>query len=162
MKIAIVSDSHASLDRLEQFLCAIEKGGIRDVIHCGDCFMDGLPDLLKQYKNIQIDISRGNWDQDEAINNELNQLPNVTCKEIIQKKIQGITVCVSHIPGIAEKKLKNEFIDIFLHGHTHRIEIKKKKGIFFLNPGALTEDGFYFILEFPSLLLQKRHYTDIL
>lgn len=155
MKLAILSDSHGSLDRLQIAFNRFRGAEIKSVLHCGDFLVDGVVEIFAEYPDIQFWISTGNCDVNSEIATELKKLPHVTLQEVIQLEIEGIHIGASHIEGIAQNALKGKEIDIFCHGHTHRAKIEKKEGHILLNPGALTDDGKYFIVSLPDLKLEQ-------
>ncbi len=162
MKIAIVADSHGSIDRLDSLLANLKKAGVFHLLHAGDFAVYGVEDIFCKYPEIKIYVSQGNCDVNEELLSELNELPNVMIQEVIMCEIEGIKFGISHIEGIAGGVLSKEKIDIFCHGHTHRAKVEKKDGKVFLNPGALSEDGRYFLLSLPDLKLEQKYFGDII
>lgn len=160
--LIIVADSHGSIDRLKNLYKNIDQKNITYVLHCGDCFVYGFEDILASYPHIHTWIARGNCDTNPEIEEKVQKLKNVTCQEVLHLELKGIPIGASHIQGIAQNKLKNKPIEIFCHGHTHRLKIEKNDKKIVLNPGALTEDGTYFLLSLPDLTLKKHIYSDIL
>ncbi len=160
MKIAIVSDSHGSIDRIKILLSQLQKSGIQHVLHAGDFAVPELVQVFKKYPNIQIHIARGNFDVNDELIEELNTLPNITIQEVIDVTFEGIRIALSHFEGIAQKALHAQKVDIFCHGHTHKAQIAKQNGIILLNPGALCDDGKYFLLSVPDLKLQHKLYNN--
>jgi predicted phosphodiesterase len=118
--------------------------------------------VFEKYPHIHTWIARGNCDTNPEIEEKIQKLKNVTCQEVIHLELIGVHIGASHIQGIAQNRLKNKPIEIFCHGHTHRQKIEKQDGKIILNPGALTEDGTYFLVSIPDLTLQKHVYTDVL
>ncbi len=159
-RIVVLSDSHSSTDRFSQAMQNIEKAGIDTLLHCGDCFTDDFLAVCQKYQRITIWITRGNWDIDDTIAQQLEALPNVECQSYIQKNIEGVSFLAAHKESDAISHTQKSSPDIIFHGHTHRIRIEKKGGTLFLNPGALADDGFYFVIDFPQLILHKYHYTQ--
>lgn len=136
MKVGVLSDSHVSslsTDTLEKL-----RGLNLDlIIHCGD------------YTGIEV------VHQLEALGNFCGVAGNMDLfeirailkdKEIIE--VEGKRLGIYHGHGIffIDKGLKNQFkgekIDVYIHGHTHRLREEKKSGVYYLNPGR-----------FPSMLI---------
>jgi len=90
----------------------------------------------------------------------LNASPHIELKNVIKTEIDGIKIAVSHIPGQAETVCLKERIDVFIHGHTHRRKIEKRFNSLVINPGALTEDGRYFLLSLPDLRIEEKVISD--
>ncbi len=159
-RLAIVADSHGAIDRLDQMLARLKKSGIKYCLHVGDFAVYGVAEVMKKYPEIKIWIAQGNADVNEEILNEVRTLPNVEMKEIIKFELAGIKIAASHIEGIAEGALRNEKIDIFCHGHTHRSKTEKRDKKIILNPGALVEDGKYFLLSLPDGNLEIKRFDE--
>lgn len=159
-KLAIVSDSHGALDRLDILFRNLREAGVDKVLHCGDFLVDGVEDLFKKYPTMKFRIARGNCDVNPTLANELNALPNVKMEEVVYFEIEGKAFAASHIEGIAQNRMRGKKIDIFCHGHTHRQKAMKNKGVIRLNPGALVEDGTYYLLDVPSLKMEVRMWSD--
>lgn len=154
MQIAILSDSHGSLDRLEEVLKSLQQVKIKYLIHAGDGLSYGIEEIFAQYPDIQIYYSLGNCDVNSELLAKLQKLKNVTINNVLDFEIENITFSVSHIEGIAESMLKNKKIDVFVHGHTHRAKVDRQESRLILNPGALCEDGKYFLLSLPDLKIE--------
>jgi putative phosphoesterase len=136
MKVGVLSDSHVtsiSPERLEKL-----RGLNLDlIIHCGD--YTGI-DVVHQLQSLGNFCGvAGNMDPME-IRTQLKE------KEIIE--VGGRRFAIFHGHGIffLDKRLKNQFkgekIDVYVHGHTHRLRKEKKRGVYYLNPGR-----------FPSMLI---------
>ena len=156
MKLAIVADSHGRFDRLGRLLARLEEEGVSHLIHAGDGAVYELVDVFSKYPNIKIYFALGNCDVNPEVIEKLDELANVEIQEVVQVNFDDIKIGVSHIEGVAEEQLRNEKIRIFCHGHTHRRKTEERDGKIILNPGALTEDGSYFVLELPTMKLEQR------
>ena len=152
MKVAIISDSHGSLDRLEIVFKNILKANIKNVLHAGDFLVEGVADIFAKFPGLNFFIAIGNNDVNEDNLEKVSNLQNVELAEVITKLLDNKKISISHYDGIAESKSreKNELIDIFIHGHTHRPEFVKKGNSVMINPGALCEDGGYVVLDLLS------------
>ncbi len=153
MKLAIVSDSHGAIDRLDTLLANLKKAGVKHLLHGGDFAVYGVTEIFAKYPEIKIWIAQGNADVNEEILDAVRALPNVEMKEVVQFELEGIKIAASHIEGVAEGALRDQKVDIFIHGHTHRAKAEKRDEKTILNPGALVEDGKYFLCSLPNLEL---------
>lgn len=160
MQIAIVADSHGSLDRLEEVLKNLQKAKIKYLIHAGDGINYGIEDIFIRYPEIHIFYALGNCDVNSELITELKKIPHVKIESILELVIEQIKIGVSHIQGIAEANLKAKKIDVFIHGHTHRAKIDKQKDRLILNPGALSEDGKYYVLSLPELKIEIKRFDE--
>jgi len=157
MKLAIVSDSHGSLDRLESVMSVLDEEDISHLLHLGDFLNYGVEEIFQNYPDISVSIARGNCDVNEELSEKINALENVSMKDVLDLELEGIRLAASHIEGVAQSEIKEkDRVDIFCHGHTHRKKIEKTNKNLRLNPGALCEDGVYFVLELPSMEIEER------
>lgn len=160
MKIAIVSDSHGSLDRLSEVLENLNNAGIKHLIHAGDGINYGIEEIFQKYPKIQIYYSQGNCDVNQELLEEINKLNNCEIKDVIFTEIEDVKIGVSHVEGIAESLLKNETVRIFCHGHTHRAKVEERDQKMILNPGALMEDGKYFLLNLETFDIEQKRFNE--
>jgi len=147
MRVGVLSDSHVtslSPERLER----LKRLNLDLIIHCGD--YTGI-DVVYQLQSLGNFCGvAGNMDSME-IRTQLKE------KELIE--VEGKRFAIFHGHGIffLDKRLKIQFkgkkIDIYVHGHTHRLRREKKGDAYYLNPGR-----------FPSMLilnLEKDKEIDI-
>jgi len=129
MNVAIVSDSHGAVDRLEIMLGRVQEAGITHVIHAGDFAAYPVVDIFKKFPNLEIYISRGNWDVNDELVEEINALPNVKVAEVIQVELEGVKIAASHYEGIAQKiGLEPEEI-LFIDDAQSNLDVAKKSGM---------------------------------
>lgn len=160
MKIAIVSDSHGSLDRLDQLLTNIQQAGIKYLLHAGDGINYGIEELFAKYPEIKIYYSLGNCDVNLELIEEIEKLPNCEIQDVVACEIEGVTFGLSHVEGIAENFLKEQNIQVFIHGHTHRAKKEERDGKLILNPGALMEDGGYMVIDLKKMKVERKIFTE--
>lgn len=160
MKIAILSDSHGSLDRLNKVLENLQKAGITNLIHAGDGINYGIEEIFAKYPEIRIFYALGNCDVNRELIDEITKLPNCKIENVISTEIERIKLGVSHVEGIAQGTLKDEDIKVFCHGHTHRAKVEERVGTLILNPGALVEDGKYFLLNLETLDVEQKRFDE--
>ena len=147
MKIGIMSDSHVtSLSR--ETMERLRGLNLDLIIHCGD--YTGI-DVVHQLDSLGNFCGvAGNMDSLE-IREQLKE------KEIIEVEGRRLGIFHGHGSSFIDKGLHDQFrggkIDIYIHGHTHRVRTEKKRGVYYLNPGR-----------FPSMLiinLKKGEEMDI-
>jgi putative phosphoesterase len=149
MKVAIISDSHGSIDRLEKVFQNLSKAGIENILHAGDFLVEGVDQIFAGFPDLKFFIAIGNNDVNTENLEKVAKLRNVELAEVVTVSLNNKKISISHYDGIAESKSreKKEQIDIFIHGHTHRPQILKKGDSIMINPGALCEDGKYIVLD---------------
>jgi putative phosphoesterase len=168
MKIAIMSDSHGSLDRLEQSFANISRAGIKNVLHAGDFLVDGVAEIFAGFPELQFFISVGNNDVNSDLLLAMRKLPNVKIDEVVFCEFKKNIIGISHYDGVAESKshlsasleINYKKVDIFIHGHTHRPTVVRREKSTMLNPGALCEDGRYLILDLKTMKGQRVFFSD--
>ncbi len=160
MQIAIISDSHGSLDRLTQVFDNLQNAGIKHVIHAGDGINYGIEDIFKEHPEIQVYYALGNCDVNRELIDKMTKLSNLMIDNVVLAEINGVKIGASHVEGIAENVLKNENVQVFCHGHTHRPKVSEKNHKLVLNPGALMEDGKYFLLNLETLDVEQKRFDE--
>ncbi len=134
-KIAIISDSHDNIPRLDQMLTKIKKENIKTIIHCGDvCTHDTLKHLYQNFDG-QIYLSIGNIDYDHEIKEKINNVK--IFPKFGELKIDGIKVAFNHFPKKAKKLAETKKYDFVFYGHTHKPWEEEIDGIKIVNPGTL-------------------------
>jgi uncharacterized protein len=137
-KIMVISDTHEDMATIRMLPDYVKEVGVDMVIHLGDYYNDA--DLLEQEGYSLIKVP-GTWD------------PHYYDRDVPNRKfidVAGWRIFLTHTPeshyNDLEDDLKPEAImhggeaDIFLYGHTHRAEIKRRKGIILINPGHMSCD----------------------
>ncbi|MBN2688436.1 MAG: YfcE family phosphodiesterase [Deltaproteobacteria bacterium] len=137
IKILVISDTHDDPSAMEWTLEYLERENIDTVIHLGDYYDDA--DILQSngYNLVRVP---GTWDTayypDPAVEN----------RKFID--VAGWRIFLTHTPESHYNDLaldiKPESIivegkaDVFLYGHTHMADLRKRDNIIFFNPGHLT------------------------
>jgi len=162
MKIAIMSDSHGMIDRVEQSFANIKKAGIKNVLHAGDFLEEGVVEIFAGFPELNFFIAIGNNDVNEERLAELKKLSNLKIEEVVFCKFGKYEIAISHYDGIAESKSReiSQKVDIFIHGHTHRPQVVRRGKSTMLNPGALCEDGRYVVLDLETMKGKKRFFSE--
>lgn len=133
MKLLVFSDIHGSSEAGVKIKEAIQKHNPDKIIILGDILhgaYDGdtsLISLLRHYSNI-ITAVRGNCDYPSDADDLLFSLP-----EYAGLVFEGHSLHLSHHPQFAISFPPG---DIVMFGHTHIKELRKEKGVLYLNPGS--------------------------
>jgi putative phosphoesterase len=161
MKIALISDSHGSKDRLDQFFTNAQQANIRHIIHAGDFAVYDVDKIFAKYPDIQFYIARGNCDVNDEIISLIKNLPHCHLQEVLYFEISEVKFGASHIEGVAQSVLKDKKIDVYCHGHTHRMKTQNRNNAFVLNPGSLQDSGTGLIIDLPSMQIKSCFYNDL-
>lgn len=130
MKVLVVSDTHGRDGKIEEVLT--KEKPIDMLVHCGD--VEGREFYIEALAECPCYIVSGN-------NDFFSDLPREETVEI-----NGSKILVTHghyygvsmdTYGIVEEAKARPVQGVFF-GHTHKPVIKKKDGIFVLNPGSLS------------------------
>ena len=137
-RIMVISDTHEDMATIRMLPEFLEEARVDLVIHLGDYYDDADPIEKAGYSVIRVP---GTWD------------PYYYDRDVPNRKfieVAGWRIFLSHTPeshyNDLEDDLKPERIvhggqtDIFLFGHTHRAEIKRRKGVVLINPGHMSCD----------------------
>lgn len=156
MNIAILSDSHGGLDRLDEALGNLSTGGVRYVLHAGDFAVYDVEEVFKKHPDLKFFIALGNCDINEEVLSKVAQLDNVELAEIIETKIDGIQFAIAH----RKEDLSRKSAQIYISGHTHIPKIEKRGSQLWLNPGSLFEDNRYFLLDTKTLAMKQKLFNE--
>ena len=156
MKVAIISDSHYSVDKVKKLLTHLDSIGIKQLIHAGDFMGQGIEDVLAGYPDITMWIARGNCDYSGRTLDILKGFKHVHVREVLRFELETKRFLVAHIPGVALEAQKKERADVIIHGHTHRVRIEQTESCLILNPGSLMEGDGFVVLDLPGLEVDRR------
>lgn len=129
MKTLIVSDNHRDADRLEDII-HIYRDEIDLWLHCGDSEFGEDHAVWKLFKTV-----KGNMDWED-------NFPSTRVEEV-----DGTTFAMVHghrhdvrysLDAMAEVARDNTASIVF-YGHTHRAQVDKQGGVFFINPGSISQ-----------------------
>lgn len=129
MKIVVVSDNHGDTYYMEEMLF-IHSEDTDAWFHCGDSELPEDHSLFQNYQTVE-----GNMDFAKQL--KLSRL----------EEIQGETFLIAHGHKHKVKQsyrlLKEEAekagCRFVFYGHTHIAKVEKDEGIYFVNPGSLTQ-----------------------
>ena len=130
-RILLCSDVHGCVWNYEQAIA--EAGRIDAIIIAGDVGAR-ISDLMAMTPNIPVYAVAGNNDMFQT------HLPKW---KVVTEGRHRIFMAHGHMHGVymsldsLEKDARKNNCDIVIFGHTHRYFMSERKGILFLNPGAL-------------------------
>ena len=134
-KIAIISDSHDNIPRIDQMLTKIKKENIKTIIHCGDvCTRDTLRYLYQNFDG-QIYLSMGNIDVDHEIKEKINNVK--IFPKFGEVKIDNINIAFTHYSDKAKGLTETKKYDYIFYGHTHKPWEENLDNCKIINPGTL-------------------------
>ncbi len=135
MIVAVISDSHDSLKKVEEFLNFLHKSPVDLVIHCGDIVSPFTLKLLLEGLNSDFFGVFGNNDGEVA--GLLKVSGGLMEKPPLLKEIEGLKFAVMHEPLFVDSLASSGDFDFILYGHTHQAESYSVGGTKVVNPGEL-------------------------
>lgn len=131
MRIGVISDTHRYISSIDELGSKISE--LDMLIHLGDNVED-ISIVKKYYKGKIINV-KGNCDLSTST-------PSDSLEEIGGKRIfltHGHRYAVKeNLLNLRYKALETE-ADIVLYGHTHIAQIDFEEGIWYINPGSVSE-----------------------
>jgi putative phosphoesterase len=138
MRIAIISDSHDNIWKLEKALPHLETADA--VMHCGDLiapFM--IIRLIKATEGKPVHIVWGNNDGDKRLLTEVAASADHIHLhgEFAEVELFGLKIALNHYPKIARALANSGGYDLVCYGHDHTAHEEWVGDTLLLNPGEL-------------------------
>lgn len=139
MNIAVLSDIHDHIWKLEKVLKQIKERGVESIIFCGDMCAPFTAGILGSAK-LPTYACLGNVDEDhikmkERGGDKIIWTPLADEHGYIELEEKKIAYC--HYPKLAELLAKSGEFDAVFHGHTHDAKNEKVDKTILVNPGAV-------------------------
>jgi len=138
MRIAVLSDSHDNLWKLEAAGPTIASA--EAVVHCGDlCSPFMVRRLAELAGESPVHIVWGNNDGDTfLIGRVAGGFANVTLHgQLAEVELGGMRVAANHYPEIARGLARSGLYDLVCFGHDHQRFESREGDCLLLNPGEL-------------------------
>lgn len=139
MKIAVLSDIHDHLDKLERVLTDIKKKNIEAIIFCGDLVSPFTTGVLAK-ADLPTYACLGNNDEDH-IGMMKKGGERFTwfhlSQEFGQTELDGKKIALCHYPKLGELLARSEEYDVVFYGHTHISHNETVGMTLLVNPGAV-------------------------
>ena len=138
MRIAILSDSHDNIWKLEKSMPVLASTDA--VIHCGDLvspFM--MIRLIKGAGGIPVHLVWGNNDGDKALIAQVaSKVENIHLHgDFAHLEMDGLRIAVNHYPSVARSLAESNSYDLVCYGHDHTAHEEWIGDTLLLNPGEL-------------------------
>ena len=158
MKIAVISDSHDNTDNISKAVDIANKKDCSFLFHLGDFVSPFCALRLGDFEG-KVKAVFGNCDGEKiglirafnSINAEIQKPPSVM--EIENKKI-----VLMHEPFLFDEIIHSDEIDFIFYGHLHKIDQRKEKNTYILNPGETggwVENPSFFVVDINSNIFEK-------
>lgn len=138
MKLAVLSDSHDNIWKLDQALPDLEKADV--ILHCGDlCSPFMIKRLAEGVGDTPIHVVWGNNDGDQfTISRIAREYTHVTLHgDLATLELDKVRVAANHYPEIAEGFAASGEFDLVCYGHNHIQRQEMFGDCLLLNPGEL-------------------------
>jgi putative phosphoesterase len=136
MKVAILSDIHDNIWKLEALLEEVEAGAL---IFCGDfCAPFTLAQIAEGFAG-PIHVVFGNNDGDQWLLSRIAaKFGHVTLHgQFAELEFEGKKVAVTHYPEIARGLARAGLYDLVCHGHSHERLVEQDGQTLRVNPGEV-------------------------
>ncbi len=138
MLIAIISDTHDNLLRLQKAVNEIEAREIKLVFHCGDIGIESAKFLSRQL--LQVYAVCGNNDYYPEIHRECVGTNIGLFEDIGEIEIDKKKIAITHYPKVAEVLAGLKKYNVVFCGHTHKKDIHITNNAKIINPGSIIGD----------------------
>jgi len=139
MRIAILSDIHDNIWKLEEVLKAVNEAGAEALLFCGDfCAPFTLAQIAEGFSG-QVHCVFGNNDGDKFLLSQVaGKFPHVTLHgELARLELDRRRIAVNHYPEIARELAGSGHFDLVCFGHNHKAEITREGQTLLVNPGEV-------------------------
>ena len=137
MRIAVLSDVHDNIWKLEEVLSQVAYGDV--LIFCGDfCAPFTLTQIAEGFPGA-VHAVWGNNDGDKwLLTRNANAAGNVTLHgELAELELDGRVIAVNHYPLIARPLAESGDYHAVFYGHDHTLLVEQVGDTLLLNPGEV-------------------------
>lgn len=125
MKIGILSDTHAKINRAKECIDLLIEDGAEFLVHAGDVCEHETLELLKNCGKKYVAVYGNNDAHLVAFHNNYNLV-----QEPYYFKLDNTKFKLMHLPFYM-----NPDAEVIISGHTHKFHAQLNEGTLFLNPG---------------------------
>ncbi len=130
MKLGLLSDTHDNLTKLSKAVNFFNRKKVDFVLHAGDFVAPFCLNIFHKLNCEYLGVLGNN--DGEKVGLKKKSQGKIKKGPLIIKK-DGKKILLTH--DISKVNLKREKIDLVVYGHSHKKEVRKEKGIMFVNPG---------------------------
>lgn len=136
MKIAVLSDIHDNLVRLEEALSYCRNKEIETCICCGDIGqIKGLEIIADTFRSVYLALGNADYN----LLNKTGLFPEsiIWSEDVLDLELDGLKLAIVHHDYKAKDIAKSEKHDVVFYGHTHTPWEKKVGHTLLINPGEV-------------------------
>ncbi|HNB53501.1 MAG TPA: metallophosphoesterase [Anaerolineales bacterium] len=140
MQIAVLSDTHDNIWKLDQALPGLQKAEV--ILHCGDlCSPFMVVHLGRIGKPVHVVFGNNDGDP-RLLTLRALEMGNVTLHgQFAALELDGLRVAINHYPEIAHPIAHSHQFDLVCYGHDHTPYEARIDNTLLLNPGELSGFG---------------------
>lgn len=154
MLIAVISDTHDNLFRLERVIKEINSRNINLVFHCGDIGLKTI-EMLKNEKFL-VYATCGNGDDYDFLKKAIINSNIKLFEDAGEAKIEEVNIAITHYPDLARLLASSKKYNIIFYGHTHKKKVEEIYNTKLVNPGDVEGRN-----DRPSFLIYNTTTMDI-
>lgn len=137
MKIAVISDSHDNAKNLSRAVAISNENNCAYIFHLGDIISPYTAKKMGDF-NGTIKAVFGNCDGEkigllEAFDNMGYEIK----KPPFEIKLKNKKIVLMHEPFLIDEMIESGKVSYIFYGHLHKIDYRKKKKTYILNPGEI-------------------------
>lgn len=137
MRIAVLSDTHGSVEQTRKAIRMLESLEVETVLHCGDI---GSTDIVEMFAAWPTHFVFGNCDYDHAELRRAIEATGQTCHGLFgELELAGVPIALlhSHERTRFRETIESGKYQLVCYGHTHVAATDRHGETLVLNPGAL-------------------------
>jgi putative phosphoesterase len=144
MKVAIISDTHDTLDNVDAALTQIKDLRVEAIIHCGDwCAPFTFQEIAKAKLPVYGVFGNNDGAQFEILEwIKESGAPFTIEREILEFSLDNKKIAVNHYPQIATSLAASKEFDVVCFGHNHHKSLEKQGATWLIDPGSLSQRSF--------------------
>lgn len=129
MRLLVLSDNHSD-EVIMKEIYALHQEDIDLWLHCGDSEFDEFHPMWNIFKTV-----KGNMDiTDEFLTERIQRFEDIKFG-LVHGHLHDVKTSLAPMKRLAD----SEEAKIVFYGHTHIPKIDKEDGIYFINPGSVTQ-----------------------
>jgi putative phosphoesterase len=136
MKIGIISDTHDGLTNAGRAVEVFGHQKVSFILHAGDIESGDIAQMFAGIKGAKLIAVYGNCDTQRAELTEAITSFGGEINEIYDGQIDGKRIFMAHRPELAQGAVESGKFDLVIHGHTHKLDIRKVGRTLIVNPGT--------------------------
>ena len=132
--IGIMSDSHDNVDAVKQAVRFFKNTECELVVHAGDFVA---PFAARELEHLDCPVKAvfGNCDgEKDGLRKVINAFGEIKKAPFVFSYADK-NFLLTHVHTSVDQYAASGKYDIIIYGHTHKVEVKRKRGVFQINPG---------------------------